>query len=631
MGNVNSTVPKEGQGHPELFYRGVTATSQARFTASELYFGQALDEHPGREFWDTLMRGVTASAAPQRCRSRAAVRQSDTRRTAVQYDWELNADASWNVLTSPSRADAVPRHRDADGDLQLCPTAAFVESDAEEGGAVREMREDEGHRPNRLEVSLPLDQRLTDILDFFRMLADIAHTYFELLPTTRHRKKVTSLAARYCLLTISHTQVLLHCLALWKKEHLGSDGGGFIDYEKKRGLNRGSVAVAVAVAVSDTTAPLDGTGDGRERRSQTASALFTLALVEANCRYYCVSFLMNYATLLLRAQRDVSSSQKRDGICANTLAHVDAIFQLARGAAAEYPNEYLSQLIVDHIPASTIAAGASRASAHCLGARSKAEHVLPLCRNPHRYVYTSTVAWDPTASALFPPECVHHVRLSLTSSANSDAAVQVASPAQRMSYHYTSWQSAVVFLAVPGCSLYTLQRSLPHFVPGKGTLAHKTEVLAREAGNDDAEATAATYRGHEAAPAEASESPVDVPAFGTRRRPRSRATESMTPAQRKALAKRCRDALMRNGRRMNTDLNLSDEHTCVVLCLHEAVLTSCPALMCAVEQLSLAGQSDAIWPYVCALEHVVESLNGPASAEVHMLRTALEQGPGHRG
>ncbi|KAG5471984.1 hypothetical protein CUR178_02649 [Leishmania enriettii] len=58
MGNRQSSVSKEGEGHPEVFYRGVKAAREGRFTVSELCFVQALTRHPGRSFWDTLTKAV---------------------------------------------------------------------------------------------------------------------------------------------------------------------------------------------------------------------------------------------------------------------------------------------------------------------------------------------------------------------------------------------------------------------------------------------------------------------------------------------------------------------------------------------------------------------------------------------
>ncbi|GET94046.1 sodium stibogluconate resistance protein, putative [Leishmania tarentolae] len=58
MGNSQSSVPVEGEGHPEVFYRGVTAARDGRYTVSEVYFVQALTRHPGRSFWETLTSAV---------------------------------------------------------------------------------------------------------------------------------------------------------------------------------------------------------------------------------------------------------------------------------------------------------------------------------------------------------------------------------------------------------------------------------------------------------------------------------------------------------------------------------------------------------------------------------------------
>ncbi|CAJ1991280.1 sodium stibogluconate resistance protein [Leishmania donovani] len=101
MGNRQSSVPLEGEGHPEVFYRGVKAAQEGRFTVSEVYFVQALTRHPGRHFWDTFTKAVLQKERSAGFEGGGASLPKD----GVQEDVDAGpaADGRWARATMCSR------------------------------------------------------------------------------------------------------------------------------------------------------------------------------------------------------------------------------------------------------------------------------------------------------------------------------------------------------------------------------------------------------------------------------------------------------------------------------------------------------------------------------------------------
>ncbi|KAK7201921.1 hypothetical protein NESM_000259700 [Novymonas esmeraldas] len=634
MGNRQSQVPQEGQGHPVHYYRGVAAAKEARFSMSELYFVQALEKHPGREFWDTLMgavfRDIHKTAATVALGRNSAVddRHKSRKSTPTAGDGESEKAAS-------------PVHRDAAAQLSGSRPPSGVKKEPEgkkwqlrrkaDATAVPGMVDsDEVNRqtvearlsavnalyhPRVVPIELPLDAQLTDILDFFRMLADIAHTYFELLPTTRHREKVTSLAARYCLLTISHTQVLLHCLALWKEENLG-DGLGFIDYKRKR---RRTLTVTLDEDEEDEVS------DGERRKSRhgkteqqnksrAAALMVTLGLIEANCRYYYISMLLSYSFVVLLTSASVSDAKRQHQLQANVADHIDAVYSTVQDLAREYPNEYIGELISTHIPKPSWGEsreGPSSASAASFASNHKA---LTIGSDDHRHIYVTGGTWSPTMSGLIPLDLVRNTRLCVQVGSSRRAVAHLLTPAERMSFHYVTWHMEDVFLAVPGCSPYMLVRALPGYQLGPGTASHKTEMLSRPNANE--------YPTERADPVAVS-SVAAAEAVLTA----STAEEGLrSAAEQTAFVRKCKDTLKRSGRNMNTDLDLSDEHTCVMLFQDEVAILSLLTLLTSAEIRKMSGQPAAALPFAVAVSEMVSALHGPDSPEMHMVRHLLTAG-----
>ncbi|GET93940.1 sodium stibogluconate resistance protein, putative [Leishmania tarentolae] len=491
MGNSQSSVPVEGEGHPEVFYRGVTAARDGRYTVSEVYFVQALTRHPGRSFWETLTSAVLLKERRAGLEGGGASLPKD----GVQDE----ADAGASVdAPSGGRSDAPPKTVLGGGVTDNAPALATGENtqlgggrdelagsgDRGDGGGSAEQTNAAGNGAQSVydtkvvDVFLPLDENLTDIMDYYRLIADIGHTYLQLIPSTENVEKVTGLAARYCVFTITHTQILLHCLKLWKEAKI-DDGGGFIDYAKVRSLKIGS-------GVTKRTDSLNADSHNSKQRKhnwrtidRTASLLFTLQLLEANCRYYCLVFLVNYCALLLRSSSRLKDQRKVDHVHANILEHVHMVRRMVVDLAEEYPNEYLSRLVMASLPKP------SNADRECLSSVGASSHmssqkVLSFGNDQHRHLYAAGYPWSPTQSALVPLMLARNGRLTVQENVGRHSQVQIRSPAERMSYHYTRWHFDSGLVILPGCSLYLLKRSIPGFVPGKSTFAHYATMAEHE-------------------------------------------------------------------------------------------------------------------------------------------------------
>ncbi|KAK7201913.1 hypothetical protein NESM_000258900 [Novymonas esmeraldas] len=615
MGNRQSQVPQEGQGHPAHYYRGVAAAKEARFTVAELYFVQALQKHPGRDFWNLLMsnvirENVTSPTETAARGSEYAAHGIGGRARQQQEQSSERTDGERSRGTSRGRAETTAGYSSAS-------EHADQSSAAEEEEAVHE-------------VFLPLDERIHDILDFFRMLADIALIYLELLAATRHKEKVLSLASRYCILTISHTQVLLHCLTLWKEEQ-ALDGRGFIDYEKKRQRSDTIDPMYAAEGEEEESLAGEETNHAEPRPpqhlSQTSQLYLALALVEATCRYYFMSFALNYAAVL-RAWYTAADGEgsKRHAVYNNAVDHMEAVVELVQSAAEEYPGEYLSRLMVQTFP-DVPASAAWRWSRRYDGKRrsGSSPRTLSFGSYQHRHLYAHATPWSPLHQGLVSLQLVRRVRLVVRQESGTRVETRLATPGQRMTYHYLSWMADAVFLAVPGCSPYVLTRALPGFVPRQGTLSHKSEMLLR-APRDAATAVDANVV--ESPQCDSKEAALSQEAAMVERlqRPQPRAQEGMSASEQKAFMKKCKQELRRSGRKINTDLDMSDERTCMMLCQNEVCLLGGSALLNYTQLCAVAGEVESAAVYAEQSKAVVRGLYGPQSAEMHMVCYLLKGG-----
>lgn len=548
-----------------------------------------------------------------------------------------------NSAFSPEKPGAreAPKRPDAPDDA---PPAALPSVFSRESRAVgfKEGDEDEvpvqpqetPKAPATVDILLPLDHRLLDVLNFYRLMADIAMTYLRLLSSTQHKEKVTSLAARYCLLTITHTQVLLHCFTLWKGEKLGDDGG-FVDYEQQRNLDFTNEAGAEATMDSDADTQSGKTSRGRRQRdSRIVAILGTLALAEAHCRYYYVSLLTSYSLLLVGVLVG-KSDRVQNRIYGNALEHLEAACKSARSIGSEYPREYLGRLLLamvpDSSPDNTLWANSS---SHGSGSSRLSTHRgLSLSTDPYRHTYLCGAPWSPLHSGLVALSQLRHVRMCVQEDVNRRSLVVPLTPASRMSDYYLTWKLKSILNLVPGRNGYMLTRSLPGFVPGKATLLHDSEMpgpvpegLAgvEEDGSKEGEAAISSpvAQGSFASLPQTSELAFAAPPMRRQRLP-----QRFDPtSKQKAFVKSCRETVGRRGRKVNTDLRPSDPRTCVALCLDEASATTMVALFAGVQLSATVGQLGTAAHYGAALLSLAAGIFGPQSAEFYIIRYRLGSG-----
>ncbi|KAK7201916.1 sodium stibogluconate resistance protein [Novymonas esmeraldas] len=637
MGNSQSTVPKEAQGHPALFYRGVKAANEGRYTVSELYFVQALSRHPGQHFWDTFTKAVLQKEnklGAEKGNTSPSKGDLDKEKADVDPDVGGPLDPS-NDAPGRQSLFAAPSTEKGNGDSNHAggktngseELSDGRDSDDDESSARQTDAKTNGaqslYSTKVADIQLPLNGNLFPVMDYFRMMADIANAYLVLLATTPCPEKVMGIAARYCLFTISQTQMLLHCLTLWKEDKFG-DGGGFIDYEKKRGLKFGVDVADRNSTELDTDTSSGNSGASKQKwrtMDRTASLLFTLALLEAKCRYYFLSSVVCYCGLLFRASATVKEGRKQNRVFANAQEHLEVAVAMVWDLAKEYPNEYLSKLIMTTLPRSS---SGDRDMHSSIGASSHASNQMSMSlgNDQHRHLYASGSPWTPTQSALIPLISARNVRLSIQQDVGSHSQAQLRSPAERMSNHYVVWGFPVEVFVVPGCSLYLLERSLPGFVPGKSTLEHQVTISEQDtlSGSSQGRRSNATQDGNVAVPL-----PGNGDGAAAAQRNSVASENEAEKKKREEAMKKCEKALAKKRRYINSDLNLSDERTCVALCLEEVCVLTLPVIYLSAALSSTAGEPENAESYLETLRSLTLGLYGPTSSEWHLIRTLVQK------
>ncbi|CAM42786.1 sodium stibogluconate resistance protein, putative [Leishmania braziliensis MHOM/BR/75/M2904] len=405
---------------------------------------------------------------------------------------------------------------------------------------------------------------------------------------------------------------LLRC----ERGNLG-DGGGFIDYEKRRNLKLGSEHYT---DFSSDPQSSDRRGQKWRTMDRTASLFFTLGLLEANCRHSYLVFLVNYCAVLIRTLPRIKERKTCRRVIQNVQDHMEAIMQSLTYLANDYPHEYLSHLIMENVPRPL---SGDRDFHSSMGASSHAgsRNILSLGSDQHRHLYASGCPWTPTQSALIPLILLRSIRLSVQETVSRTAQAQLRSPAQRLTYHYTGWNFDTGLVIVPGCNLYMLRKSLPGFVPGKSTLAHHITMAEQEEFHLPIGGAEGRLRDGSAA--------VPVPGHGNDAargsRHNSRVPEgSAAAAKREARIKKCEEKLIMKRRNINTDLNLSDERTCVALCLEEACALVLPILFLSLVLRKVSGDPDYMESYV-SLKALGTGLYGPESSEWNIIANIVRK------
>ncbi|CAJ1014626.1 hypothetical protein Q4I30_000351, partial [Leishmania utingensis] len=99
---------------------------------------------------------------------------------------------------------------------------------------------------------------------------------------------------------------------------------------------------------------------------------------------------------------------------------------------------------------------------------------------------------------------------------------------------------------------------------------------------------------------------------------------SAAAAKREARIKKCEEKLIMKRRNINTDLNLSDERTCVALCLEEACVLALPMcfFVCVLQKMSGEVENGE---YILSLRALGTGLYGPESSEWNLMSSILRK------
>jgi len=266
MGNELSRPLWAGQHHPVLFYKGCEAVIDGRYTLSNVYFVQALERHPGHSFWTHLTHTIVTSpvkdASMEDCSADTNVEGS------VKGKAELSVPRCRLSYTSPTR------------------------------------------------ITLPTGRHLTDIVDYIRLVSDMAVAY-------GHQANCTSgpcsmFSRRLGISFAKYAVARVHVLWELLRTYLAASGG-------LGGKSEG--------ASSSTLSTFGGGGEKRPATTRRCVALdahvgdsamerIHLAAVCQSCFYYFLSNLIAYVVgvvILLQESGGALSRKQRTEVDQNVL------------------------------------------------------------------------------------------------------------------------------------------------------------------------------------------------------------------------------------------------------------------------------------------------------------------------
>ncbi|KPA78970.1 putative sodium stibogluconate resistance protein [Leptomonas pyrrhocoris] len=219
MGAKQTKIENVGDNHPARFYDGCAKVQEGCYTVAEIYFNQAIRNHPGHAFWTDVME-VTV---PKGDRGSDAEDPFDHGGERRDVDGAFVA-APRNSTSSPplglSLHDGNESSRRTDGVSADSPrqAAQTIPSLADDEDADSVAAEAAARVPALI---FPVDRRLVDLQDYVRMLSDIARIY---------RRKVDAsggdscdmalkLSMMYNSYTAVRLQAMLHLLQTHFAEH----------------------------------------------------------------------------------------------------------------------------------------------------------------------------------------------------------------------------------------------------------------------------------------------------------------------------------------------------------------------------------------------------------------------------
>ncbi|CAD2213749.1 hypothetical protein, conserved [Angomonas deanei] len=291
MGNSDSTT-LEGKGHPEQYYRGVEAVNEGRYQVGEIYFQQALRVHPGRQFWSDLTGAVWGK--PEKNNNDEDMPFSDHYPKEEEEEEEgeiklVNKDSK-NPLQDDSRSmNSTNRDRNSRN------------GDKTSSNKTKKMKY----------VYMPFDHRLVDIMDYTRMVCDIANCY-----NTQPKDELNqSIAFVYYGFLNSHFQIFFYALRIWMGEN-----GEFVG----------------KMMASDTNVTDEKKGKAHGNELITpGEAMWVVELIYAFLRYYWIQTVVNLMCLSMISAQSLEATEVK-----RITRIMENVIEL--GGTAQYDLQFIS-------------------------------------------------------------------------------------------------------------------------------------------------------------------------------------------------------------------------------------------------------------------------------------------------
>lgn len=251
-----------GKGHSALFYKGSDAAVVGRYTLSEAYYYQAIERHPGHAFWKELAETMMHPPSVRR------------------------------------KSSAVP-----------------LEGIAEEDSATPSLASGELRR----RIVLPTDKQLTDILDYLRLVSDIALVYGRQANYTEDASAdfARRLGMSYAAYAVVRVQVLVDLLVIFiiRRGELKAKGG--------------DVAVRISTPLDSgdqTITPSGKKVEGSDCVYLAADEMRLLTFCQS-CHYYFFSNLIAYnyeaMVFLCRSGSSVTSDKRRSALLQSIMVSLE--------------------------------------------------------------------------------------------------------------------------------------------------------------------------------------------------------------------------------------------------------------------------------------------------------------------
>ncbi|KPA78960.1 unspecified product [Leptomonas pyrrhocoris] len=309
MGSTQSKIEDAGDNHPARFYDGCAKVQEGCYTVAEIYFNQAIENHPGHAFWTDLME-VTVPKGDRSSDQEESPNNDGERR---EFDRAFGASAQTRAAartrgTSVQEGNEGSRRIDgvsADSPRQAAQRIPSLAGDEETDSVTPE----EAARAPAL--VFPVDRRLVDLQDYVRMLSDIARMYSHKADASEGAScdMALKLSMMYNSYTAVRLQTMLHLLQTHFAAHntagdaqgedmfglYGKSGAQPQSLPPRNKMNMNIKKTAVNGTVNNDVASQDGQDDA-------------VCLFWESVQFFWMSNVVSYVTTALRLMRSSGTS-----------------------------------------------------------------------------------------------------------------------------------------------------------------------------------------------------------------------------------------------------------------------------------------------------------------------------------